>query len=178
MFLDEEIYKRRLDRLLELDIERFESGFKIDKDRIEKSISGEIEVGQYTIGLYGYPDRVDMLDHEYYIIDYKSSKPAKKTYKIGEDFSEFQLPLYSLIISNEDFKKVHGMAYFVISKDIELAEIVDSDSVEQYLIDFREQILIPTIKEILDPTNNFSQTDNQDNCTYCAYTKLCGVKSV
>lgn len=177
-FLDIEIYKRRLHQLLVLDIERFKNGFKIDKERIEKSIRGAIDVGQHTISLFGYPDRVDVLDHKCYIIDYKSSKPAKKTYQLGEDFSEFQLPLYSLILSNEDFKKIGGMAYFVIAKDVEFAEIIDSDEVEQYLSDFKTQMLIPTIKEILNPDVSFLQTDNQDNCKYCPYTKLCGVKRV
>jgi ATP-dependent helicase/nuclease subunit B len=177
-FLDAALYKRRLNEFLRYEIERFKNGFMIDKEKLEKRLKYEITVTNRNIRLYGYTDRVDIINKRYYILDYKSSSPQKKYYEIGSEFVEFQLPLYALIVSNGDFEKISGMAYYVISNTTDICAIVEEDGIKQYLHDFREQMLLPTIREILDPAKNFHQTDDTDQCQFCAYTHLCGVKNV
>lgn len=177
-FLDLGLYKRRLNEFLRYEIERFKSGFMIDKEKLEKRLKYEITLTNRKIRLYGYTDRVDSINNKYYILDYKSSTPQKKYYEIGSEFVEFQLPLYALIVSNGDFEKINGMAYYVISNTTNMSAIVEEDGVKQYLHDFREQMLLPTIREILDPVKNFHQTDDTDQCQFCAYTHLCGIKNV
>ncbi len=177
-FLDLEIYKRRMERFLHVEINRFGGGFKIMTEKIEKQIARDITIGNTRIKLYGYPDRVDILDSKYYVLDYKSKVPLRKKYEIGDDFVEFQLPLYGFIMSNGQFKNIGGLAYYEISKDITIIPIVEENSVVQYLKDFEELMLLPTIKEILDTKISFYQTGCQEYCRYCAYTHLCGVKNV
>jgi ATP-dependent helicase/DNAse subunit B len=177
-FLDLEIYKKRLDKFLSLEVERFQSGFKIDISKLEKKLDYTITVNNNKIILGGNTDRIDIFNNRYYIIDYKSSVPSKKEYQIGADFMEFQLPLYALISSCEDFEKIGGMIYYVIAKEIKIIEIVKDDALSQFLRDFKEQILLPTIQEIVNPEVNFYSTEIQDNCEYCNYINLCGVKNV
>jgi RecB family exonuclease len=174
VFLDLEIYKKRLEKFLRNELKRFEMGYRIDKKRLENISDYKMQVTGKQIRLYGYPDRVDRYNGKYYVIDYKSTIPQKKKYQIGEGFVEFQLPLYALIVSEEDFDKVCGMAYYGISTKITIVEI---KNIARYLNDFRG-ILLSTITELLDPSISFYQTDDRERCRYCAYTHLCGVKYV
>jgi RecB family exonuclease len=176
-FLDLEMYKRRLEKFLRADIERFRDDFSIVIDRIEKQIMRELIIKDTKIKLYGYPDRIDVRNGKYYIIDYKSKVPVRKKYHIGVDFTEFQLPLYGFIISNGQFENIGGLEYYEIAKDTKLISIVKEDHVAEYLTDF-QKMLLSVIKEILDTRVSFHQTANQENCRYCAYTHLCGVKNV
>ncbi|MFX0136401.1 MAG: PD-(D/E)XK nuclease family protein [Candidatus Hodarchaeota archaeon] len=178
--LDSEIYKRRLSKFLYKEIDRFKNGFRIVKEKIEKKIERRITISNTVIKLCGYPDRVDILDGHYYVLDYKSKAPPKKNCQIGDDFVEFQLPLYSLILSDKNFKNIGGLAYYEIAKETDIISVVEEDknSVEQYLKDFKKLILLPTIKEILDDDVSFYQTNNQESCKYCNYIHLCGVRRV
>jgi len=116
-FLDLEMYKRRMEKFLRSDIERFGEGFRIVTDKIEKQIMQDIMVNDMKIKLFGYPDRIDVNDGKYYIIDYKSKAPPRKKYHIGDEFTEFQLPLYGLIMSDGQFSNIGGLAYYEVSKD-------------------------------------------------------------
>ena len=176
-FLDLEMYKKRMEKFLRSDLERFRQGFRIVTDKIEKQIMQEIVINDMQIKLFGYPDRIDMSEEKYYIIDYKSKAPPRKKYQLGDEFTEFQLPLYGLIISDGQFSNIGGLAYYEISKDTTFISIAQADDVAVYLSDFRE-MLLATIREILDKEVSFHQTVNQDNCRYCAYTHVCGVKGV
>ncbi len=177
-FLDLELYKKRMNQFLQYEIQRFKSGFTVDNEKLEKRVTYKMSLGGHQINLHGYIDRVDAIDNRYYILDYKSSMPAKNKYQIGEDFVEFQLPLYGLAVSNERFEKVAGLAYYILSNKVEIKMLVEEIEIAQYLIDFKEQILAPTIRGLLDPSASFCQTENQDACTFCSYKDLCGVKNV
>ncbi len=177
-FLDLEIYKRRLENFLRRDSERFASGFTVVSEKLEKQIERDITISNNRIRLHGYPDRVDMRDNKYYIIDYKSKAPPGKKYRVGDGFVEFQLPLYGFIMAHEHFRNIGGLAYYEISKDSNIIPIVEEKDTVQYLKDFKKMILLPTIQEILDPKVGFYQTDSKEACRYCAYTHLCGVKNV
>ena len=176
-FLDLEMYKKRMEKFLRSDLERFGQGFRIVTDKIEKQIMQDITVNDMEVKLFGYPDRIDINDGKYYIIDYKSKAPPRKKYHIGDEFTEFQLPLYGLIMSEGQFSNIGGLAYYEISKDTTFISIAQADDVVVYLNDFKK-MLLATIREILDKEVSFHQTVNQDNCRYCAYTHLCGVKGV
>jgi RecB family exonuclease len=177
-YLDLELYKRRLNQFLLNEIEHFQEGYTIDKTHLEKSLRLEIAIGPHQVRLFGYTDRVDMIDHHYFVIDYKSSLPPRKTYQLGDDFVEFQLPVYSMMLVKDNLEAIDGMAYYIISQDSKLVGIVKKEHVAHYLNEFQNQILLPTMSEMLDPTTSFYHTENQDACRYCPYTQLCGVKRV
>jgi len=175
VFLDAEIYKRHLRRFLVSEQERFSQGYEISNAALERNQKHDIYVNNIMVRLTGVPDRVDLLDKKYYIIDYKTGKlPAKKEYEIGEDFSAFQLPMYALTFSRGQLDLIGGMLYYRVAAEPEIKDIVEGKDIEHYLSDFQQEILIPTIKSIIDPDRAFEQSGNSGSCSYCAYKHVCG----
>jgi len=86
--------------------------------------------------------------------------------------------LYGLILADGDFAKIGGLAYYAISGDVKITEIVEHGDVVEYLEDFEAKILRPTIEELLSPDVAFKQTPVKRSCTHCVFTHVCGVKSV
>ena len=116
-----------------------------------------------------------MRDKKYYIIDYKTgSLPKNKEIEIGEDFNAFQLPMYALIFSKGNFDVIGGMLYYKIEENSRTRDIVEGRDVKTYLNDFQEKILIPTIKDIVNPGLPFAQADDPESCKYCTYKQICG----
>jgi len=174
-YLDAEIYKKRLEKFLEFEIQRTAGDYKITTNKVEALCKYSIEVNGIPIQFEGYVDRVDIIDNKFYIIDYKTGASLKKKeYEIGPDFKEFQLPLYALAVSQGDAEKVQGIAYFKISKDVKVVPVVEGDKVKEYLADFQKEILYPTVQQILDPEEDFYQTDDKALCAQCSYLQLCG----
>jgi RecB family exonuclease len=178
-YFDLEVFKIHIRKFLESEILRFQNGYKIFPKSLEGKLVDTIEVGRLSIPLKGYVDRIDMKDGEYYIIDYKTGViPKKKEYSIGEDFVEFQLPLYALMFSKNEDKRIGGMQYYKIASKPEIKEICAQEEVSDYLKAFRNEVLIPIIEEILSIEVPFAQTDDKDVCEYCDYCSLCGVGAI
>ncbi|MFN3966451.1 MAG: PD-(D/E)XK nuclease family protein, partial [Endomicrobiia bacterium] len=116
-------------------------------------------------------------DGLYYIIDYKTGKvPEKKEYMIGDEFTEFQLPLYALMFSRECKNKIGGLIYYKIGREITTKVICDECQASNYIEEFKEKILIPTISEMINKNIPFYQTKDKTFCKYCLYRVHCGVK--
>ena len=173
--LDLNVFKRRMNRFLENEAVRFENGFQIYKSVLERRTEHHLSINNAQVCVYGYIDRIDLYKDQYYIIDYKTGRiPSRKNYEIGEDFSEFQLPLYALVFSEEHFETIGGMLYYEIAKQSRTVDIIEGKDAVGYLNAFKQEILVPTIKEILDPGVAFYQTENDGFCEYCTYAQLCG----
>jgi RecB family exonuclease len=176
-YIDLNVYKRRMRDFLQNEIERFHAGFKIFKAVLERKAKHHLQINGAQVVIYGYIDRIDLLGEKYYIIDYKTGKIAgKKEYEIGDDFSEFQLPMYALVFSKERFDMIGGMMYYEIARQSRTVNIIEGKDATTYLNAFRQEILVPTIKEILDPEVSFYQTDTPDFCEYCPYAQICGTE--
>jgi len=173
--LDLNAFKQRMYHFLETETLRFQSGFEIFKSVLERKAKHYLTIDGAQVRVYGRIDRIDLREDRYYIIDYKTGKiPSKKNYEIGEDFDEFQLPLYALAFSKEHFEIIGGMIYYEIGRQARTVDIVEGKNAVDYLCAFRERILVPTIKELLDPQVAFHQTTNDELCQYCIYQQLCG----
>ncbi|MCX7995693.1 MAG: PD-(D/E)XK nuclease family protein [candidate division WOR-3 bacterium] len=173
--LDAFLYKRFLRNFVEKEIARFKEGYEIYKGSEERFLKDIILLDNENIPIIGFVDRVDKKDGLCYIIDYKTGDPpAKKTYEIGEEFIEFQLPIYALMWSRSGQEKIGGLIYYSVGEKVELKEICSKKDVGEYLSEFREKILIPTIKEMIDPDIPFYQTREPNSCRYCGYNILCG----
>lgn len=169
------VYKIHIKRFLDKELERFQDGYRIFAESLEKKLKDTIEIGSYSIPLIGYVDRIDIKEGLYYIIDYKTGQlPDKKTYEISDEFVEFQLPLYALMFSKDGDKKIGGLIYYKIGKEPNPDKIYGQEDVMDYLNKFREKILIPTIDEMLDIDVPFYQAANRESCEYCSYNSLCG----
>ena len=174
-FLDLEIYKKRMDRFLVWEKERSKAGYTVLTDKIEEQISYFLSVNNVKVKLYGYPDRIERENDRYNILDYKMIIPSRKKYELDEEFVEFQLPLYGMIVSEEDFSLINNLAYYGISRDIKICYIADKKDIAEYLAEFKIKILQPTIQEMLSPDIPFCQTCTKISNRYCAFTDLCGV---
>jgi ATP-dependent helicase/nuclease subunit B len=174
-YLDAEIYKRQLRHFLAHERERFSQGFGISRAALERKEKYHIAVNNIPARLTGVPDRIDVFKDKYYIIDYKTGRlPKKKEYEIGEDFSAFQLPMYALIFSEGSFDMIGGMLYYAIGEEPQTRDIVEGMDIEQYLNAFRDEVLVPTIKRMIDPDVAFDQTEDAESCKHCAYKYVCG----
>jgi ATP-dependent helicase/nuclease subunit B len=174
-YLDAEIYKRFLRNFLMTELERFKMGFEIAGEALERMERHHVTVNSTPIRLNGIPDRIDILGHKYYIIDYKTGGlPKNKELEIGEDFSAFQLPMYALIFSRGNFDIIGGMLYYKIDEESRTSDIVEGKDVTDYLSDFQGKILMPTIREIVDPDVPFQQTEDPESCKHCIYKQVCG----
>ncbi|MGB9720382.1 MAG: PD-(D/E)XK nuclease family protein [bacterium] len=174
---DAELFKKYLQKFLMSEIERFEQGYMIFTESEEKKLNDSIEIDSYTIPLTGFVDRIDLKDGYYYIIDYKTgSLPDSKSYEIGEEFTEFQLPLYAMMFAKNYKEKIGGLVYYKIGKSIEIKEICSKNDVKDYLAEFRKKILIPVISEMIDIKVPFYQAKDKISCEYCAYNLFCGRK--
>ncbi len=83
--LELELFKIRLTEFALNEKERLKKGYKtlfVEKE-LEKSIFIEENSKKYEIKLTGILDRVDMIDDEAVIIDYKSSKIPKDSYQLA-----------------------------------------------------------------------------------------------
>jgi RecB family exonuclease len=160
---------------LKNEVDRFRAGFTIFKAVLERQAKHHIQINGAQVRLYGYIDRIDLLDERYYIIDYKTGKIAgRKDYEIGKDFTEFQLPLYALMFSKEHFDIIGGMMYYEIARQSRTVDIIEGNDAVLYLNAFKEEILVPTIKQLLDPEISYYQTENDDHCRYSPYTQISG----
>jgi len=175
-FLDLPLYKRRLDEFLDNELGRFRAGFHVDPRKLEKWIYFHVTVEGRRIRLRGSIDRVDNFADKPYIIDYKTgARPKAKDYLIGEDFLEFQLPFYALCLTEGDYKKVAGLGFYVIGREVEVIDIGADADLLNYLQEFESRILKPVIAEILDPRQKFEPVKEKATCRYCPYAGICGV---
>jgi len=177
-FLDMDIYKKRLEHFLLNELERFKQGFAVETEKLEERLQGHVGVNERSILIKGYADRVDRIEGRLYVIDYKTTIPDKSKYTIGDTFVEFQLPMYAMLLSGGDLSRVAGLAYYGLSRKIQVREIAEQASVPAYLTAFRDGILVPTIRELLDPNISFSMNEDKDVCIFCSYQDLCGVGDV
>lgn len=174
-YLDLNVYKRRLRNFLANEMERFREGFRIFKAVLERKTEHHLQINGAHVYVYGYIDRIDLLDNQYYIIDYKTGRiPNRKDLELGARFREFQLPLYALVFSKEHFDTIGGMLYYEIGKTSRTVDMLEGSDACAYLNGFKNEILVPTIKELLDAETNFYQTDDDDCCEYCPYAQICG----
>lgn len=175
LYFDIELYKRYLKNFLLNDLERFKQGYRICAESEEKRLDDIIEIENISMPLIGFVDRIDTKDGLYYIIDYKTGGiPKKESYEIGDEFTEFQLPLYALMFSKSGKKKIGGLIYYKIGKKIETKNISEDIEIENYLKAFREEILTPTIEEMINQKIPFYQTKDKETCKYCAFKMHCG----
>jgi len=172
-YLDLNLYLRRLSRFLENETVRFQTGFKPVLEEEKRSYT--VPADGLEVVIRGRIDRIDSLNEKYYIIDYKTGKlPAEKNRELGPGFTEFQLPLYALMFSGEQPEKIGGMMYYEIGTKCRTVDVGKDTDVHTYLAAFRQDILLPTIIEILNPEIPFNQTSDEESCRFCAYGQLCG----
>lgn len=164
---------------------------------LEKELSSAIEIsinGELTkVYVKGSADRIDRLGDRIRVIDYKTSVRDSDKFKFSSfedlftdsDYNKMlQLFIYAwLIVKNNmakpeevapciiAFKKYEDKPKFILTNDKKPQELKFS---EELIQDF-ENHLKQVIETIINMNKPFSQTEDQDKCTYCTYAAICNV---
>lgn len=159
LHLELEIYKQKLKKLANYEIQRFHSGYKIAY--LEKSFA----ITHNGICLNGVIDRVDEKDGKYYIIDYKTTTNLKvDTAKTYEKSSDFQLEFYYLGLNQTLTDSVY---YYDLNK---------TKLIKEEMLDEKLKLLDEIFESLKTDVVNFEKTTNKQICNFCPYKIACGVE--
>ncbi len=174
--LAKKILKNSLLQVVKNDLSRFNDGYSICREFIEKSFSVEIGIDPDKYTIQGRIDRVDRTPTGgYIIVDYKTGKlPANALHFARKDFIEVQLGFYGLL-----FKKtcpdhpIEGLCYYDLmdKKDIEM--VVRFDKIDQYLTDFEDHLA--GFFRAFNMKDRVSLAADYEVCRYCPYFNICRV---
>ena len=185
------VAKKYLDNLLNYELQNAkpEARHKITIKHLEKELSAKLLLREGTwINIQGKADRIDELDGELRIVDYKSSvHKARDRFDIGdldEVFSDtkfskaLQLLTYAWLAWKEKLAPAAQIRPCIIAfraeKDIyEItrgrAPLVFSDT----LFEEFEEKLRAFVASFFDTEKKFEPTADTDTCEFCAYRMIC-----
>jgi ATP-dependent helicase/nuclease subunit B len=131
---------------------------------LEKKYNAEIN----GIMFKGIIDRIDKVftkdDKELYrVIDYKSGKPKLYTQKTVSNASDFQMEIYSELLSAQ---KMNVIGYYFYS-------LKDAELIEEEQFNAKKELLYSYIDILKEKNQNFSQTDDISKCRNCPYKIIC-----
>lgn len=150
--------KRRLQKLCELDISRFEDGWHVEacEKSFEREFAGIVLIGQI--------DRIDKRKNEIHVLDYKTGSFPLYTKNSFPEATDFQLEFYYLLASG--LGNVVGCGYY----DLKEGKIVPEAFLQEKLA-----ILESNIKDLLCIEEiDFELCEDTKHCLYCEYKTICG----
>jgi ATP-dependent helicase/nuclease subunit B len=157
LILELELWKKKLEKLVEFEEIRKENGIEIFE--VEKPFNFTYK----GINIKGSIDRIDKYsDNTYEIIDYKTSASLKiDTLKTYEESTDFQLEFYYL--SQRD-KTIKDVCYYTLS---------DMSIRNEIMLEEKLVLLDMHFKALKTTKMNFKCTDDLNHCTYCTYKTIC-----
>lgn len=183
----ENFLKSEIKYLSELALENKSLFIKSLEEQFSSSILLETQQGDFAINLKGLFDRVDELNDQLRVIDYKTgyvSTTELNLYSIEELLEKpekdksFQLLFYAYLFlkNNPDFQKsiIPGIITFralsegMLSVKLKSGPLNNEDILTQF-----ELILKEIFSKIYNQDIPFSQTEDLKNCEYCPFIKVC-----
>ncbi len=160
------------------------TGVKIKLLHTEAQFEHELMGCNESVKLRGTIDRMDDCDNTIRIIDYKTGSvdPSKLKVTAIEDIFEdadydkaFQLLFYTLLYHKNypASKQTVEAGILSLRKISDGLYTVNTAYEDQELMQLFEQQLVLLINQLLQPKIAFTQTNNPDICTYCAYASIC-----
>ncbi len=133
------------------------------------------------VNLYGIIDRVDVVDGVLRVVDYKTGSPDQRTAKDIEslfkspDYKEqFQTFFYSMLLKKKERNMPVKAGLFRLQRLSEgIGYINDGNEItnEQFTEFFN--LTKNLLTEIFNPAVPFSQTTDENRCTYCDFKDIC-----
>lgn len=148
-----DLWLKKLYNFSQNEIDRFKDGYEVLE--VEKSYKKEYN----GFKLVGQIDRVDVKDHELFVLDYKTGKITQPTKKSLEKSTNFQLQFYHILTN----AKV--AAYY----DLNTGKIV-----EENFFDEKLELLDQKLQELKETKIDFTKTQELKTCEYCPYKLICG----
>lgn len=157
--LDLEVWKRKLKDFISLEEKRFEE--KLQVIDLEKAFLIE----HNGIKLRGTIDRIDKVNDEYLVLDYKTSSSLKiNTKRTLENATDFQLEFYYLAVQ-ELFKTSNINVFYYDLHNMKL--------LEEILLEDKIKMLEDIFAEFKTSQVNFSKCEDKKTCLYCTYKTIC-----
>jgi len=157
LVLELELWKKKLEKLVEFEKIRAKNGIKIVE--VEKPFN----LVYKGINIKGKIDRIDKHnDTTFEILDYKTSSSLKiDTPKTYEESTDFQLEFYYL--SQRD-KMIKSVGYYDLNDSSIKSEVMLNEKLE-YLDMHFERLKTTSV--------NFECTDIVSHCQFCPYSTIC-----
>lgn len=164
-----------------------ETGIQLSIIDTEVELNKEIDIHGYKVKLHGFADRIDKVNDEIRIIDYKTGKVNPYDVKIGikndritsmaEKSIQLLMYKYLYLHNNHDinpdlikpgiigFQKLsHGVYNLEINESHDLSTSFE-DTCEKYFNEFMEELFNKDIP--------FGQTEDTKNCSFCDFKNIC-----
>lgn len=162
--------------------------------KIMMALPVETESGKEEVIIGGKIDRIDYMENEIRILDYKSGRVTQKVDFIADLFDRqnkernsaiFQVMLYSMLMHSSkrelNVTIVPGLYPIMdISKDdFDYHISIGPPRQKKIIGDYRNYndefkgMLTKIVEEIFNPTVPFSPTEIKDRCEYCPYRMIC-----
>jgi CRISPR/Cas system-associated exonuclease Cas4 (RecB family) len=183
----ENFLKTEIKFLAELAKENKQLFIKNLEEQFESAILIETKEESFNVNLKGWFDRVDELNDQIRVIDYKTgfvkssdlglSHIEELLEKTDKDKS-FQLLFYAYLFlkSNPAYQKevIPGIITFrALSEGLLTVKLKKGDLNNNEIIIQFESVLKQIFFEIFDSEIPFTQTENIKNCEYCPFTNVC-----
>ncbi|MCK9613341.1 MAG: PD-(D/E)XK nuclease family protein [Bacteroidales bacterium] len=162
--------------------------------KLEAELTMQLNNKEQHVKIKGFLDRIDKIDNDIEVIDYKSGNTKNKNFNLDKllaDVQEpnsdycFQMMLYLILCRNfQDFqgKNISCGVWGLRQIDAGLSKVyIKPEGQKEKIYDLSEEqikmfedLLENLLKRLFDSTENFTQTSNEENCKYCPYIKICG----
>lgn len=181
IIIDEDI-KYTPFQIISLEEKKYTATFDLDANGTPKKIQ-----------IFGIIDRLDFKDGILRIIDYKTGNANKQFTSVEELFKSekiiqqkpiLQMYLYAIMLwQNTNHKKITAGIYDIKkmtqksfspyikmkgTKENPAPENIFPDTFNDFIVELKE-----IISNLFNPDIFFSQTDNEEHCTFCPYKSIC-----
>ena len=186
-YLNKTVIDSMLHSFIKTERNFLEEGNKLSIIDTETELGKEFDYQGYKVLLHGFADRIDRVNDEIRIIDYKTGKVNPFDVKINDKVEgitsmaekSIQLLMYKyLYLHNHPevkpeqikpgiigFQKLsHGLYNLEINDGHGLAQSFE-DTCEQYFKDF--------LAELFDKNITFTQTEDTKACSFCDFKSIC-----
>jgi RecB family exonuclease len=176
-YLMMQVATKWLERFMAWDSERA-GRHRVFLEGLEMAADRRLAVHGYDVRFYGRLDRVETVDDQPVVIDFKTGK-AEESKKsdmdaVMKDKRALQLAFYAWLRS-EASSDVPQPAIFSFRhfSDPLMALTVDGHQLTTAHVDEFEQHLITWIAEVTDPNLPFERTGEINRCQYCDFQVIC-----
>ena len=154
---------------------------------LEQELETTISLDNQSVKIKGTADRIDSIGKQIRIIDYKTGLADNKELKF-EDWDEirtdsnlaksFQLLTYALMYQKMNPAITQNMISGIItfrelSAGLKTVKVNGSDELNSSVLNEFETQLKELLAGIFNPEIDFEQTEEVDNCEYCAFKGIC-----
>lgn len=186
-YLNKTVIENMLENFIKVEKKFLAEGNKMSIVNTEVELNKDVDFQGYKVVLHGFADRIDRVNDEIRIIDYKTGKVNPYDVKISQkhdgitSMSEkaIQLLMYKYLFLNENkcfkpeqikpgiigFQKLsHGLYNLEINELHNLSESFE-DTCTEYFNTF--------LSELFDKDIAFTQTEDEKNCGFCDFKNIC-----